>query len=104
MGFDVVLWDATTGGVHHPEVELRAGVTLLGGAAEPGDRFNVILWDAFTDGVTQPEYVLHLGVTLLGGAAERGDPCSRINRRTRSCEVRILSTRSFAHAFRYPSP
>ena len=31
-------------------------------------------------------------------------PCSRINRRTRSCEVRILSTRSFAHAFRYPSP
>ena len=51
MGFDVVLWDATTGGVHQPEVELRAGVTLLGGAAEPGDRLDVILWDAFTGGV-----------------------------------------------------
>ena len=30
--------------------------------------------------------------------------CSRINRRTRSFEVRIPATRSFAHAFRYPSP
>ena len=30
--------------------------------------------------------------------------CSRINRRTRSCDVRIPSTRSFAQAFRYPSP
>ena len=30
--------------------------------------------------------------------------CSRINRRTRSFEVRIPSTRSFAQTFRYPSP
>ena len=30
--------------------------------------------------------------------------CSRINRRTRSSEVRIPATRSFAQAFRYPSP
>ena len=30
--------------------------------------------------------------------------CSRINRRTRSFEVRIPATRSFAQALRYPSP
>ena len=71
MGFDVVLWDATTGGVHHPEVELRAGVTLLGGAAEPGDRLGGVLRDATTGGV-HPKVVLRLDVASLGeGGADR---------------------------------
>ena len=56
--------------VHPPELELRAGVTLLGREAIPGDRFGVILWDATTGSVNYPEVILRAGMALLSGLCE----------------------------------
>ena len=64
-----ILWHADALGVHPPEVVLRRGVTLLGGAAVPPDRFGGIRWHAETLGVHPPEVVLRARVALLGGAA-----------------------------------
>ena len=42
MSFDVVLWDATTEGIHSPEAGLRVGLALLVRLAIPGDGFGII--------------------------------------------------------------
>ena len=48
--------------------------------------------------------VVRLRARRLAHAVRGLGWCLRINRRTRSFEVRIPSTRSFAQTFRYPSP
>ena len=73
MGFDVVLRHAFTGVVHDSEGELRLGVALLRGLAEPGDGFGVILWDALALGVKLPEGGLRLGNASLGEGAQVGE-------------------------------
>ena len=53
----------------HPEVALRRGVALLGGAAVPRDGFGGIRWHSSALGIHAPEVALRRGVALLGGAA-----------------------------------
>ena len=76
---------ALTRGVHHPEVELRLGVTVLCDWMNPGGEFLVgagadVCWlvecaKFCTDGFdcSEPEAGLRLGVTLLCGFAVPGD-------------------------------
>ena len=57
----MILRHAITTGVHPTEAELRLGMPLLRGFAEPSDRFSVILRHAFADGVHHPKVLLRLG-------------------------------------------
>ena len=43
---DQIVGDCAAVGVHDPEIELRAGVALLGGEAVPSNRLGVVLGDA----------------------------------------------------------
>ena len=52
------------------EVELRLGVALVGGVAEPAGRLGVVAADAGPAGVQPPQPELRLPVALVGGAAE----------------------------------
>ena len=66
----MILRHAITTGVHPTEAELRLGMPLLRGFAEPSDRFSVILRHAFADGVHHPKVLLRLGVTRFGAGAD----------------------------------
>ena len=51
-------------------MELRSGVTLLGGQPVPAHRFGVVLEDAASVSVHAPEAELRTGVALLGSQSE----------------------------------
>ena len=53
--------------VPDPEIELRSGVTLVGGQPVPAHSFGLVLENALAVGVHETEVVLGSGVTLLGG-------------------------------------
>ena len=72
-GFSGIRQYALTGGVHPPEVVLRAGVTLLGSQAEPPNGFSGIRQYALTGGVHPPKAVLGVGVTRLCSGAQVGN-------------------------------
>ena len=63
----VVLHHAVTPRVHEPQVELPAGVALLGSKTVPPNGFNVVLRNTTTSGIHEPQGVLPAGVALLGG-------------------------------------
>ena len=73
MGLGGILRHASALVVHPPEVALRAGVALLGGAAVPRDRFGGILRHADADDIHAAEDELRLGVARLGAGAEVGE-------------------------------
>jgi hypothetical protein len=66
----IVRRNALAFGVTPTEVELRARVTLLGGAAVPLHGFGIILRDATAMGMHEPEVVLRASMALLGSPAE----------------------------------
>ena len=68
-GFGVI--DASK--VHLSEGELRVGVTLLGGQAEPPHGISGVLRHALADGVHPPEGELRGGVARLGFGAQVGE-------------------------------
>ena len=57
------------------EIELRSGVTLVGGQPEPAHRFGLVLEDAFAQGVHDPEIELRFGGSLLGVNEEPSYRC-----------------------------
>ena len=73
---NIILGNALAGGVHQPEAELRVGVPLLGGAAEPLDGFGVILGDSYALGVNPAEFVfVPLFLTRFRGPSQRIRSC-----------------------------
>ena len=65
----MVLRNALAVGIHDPEVELCAGVSLVGREAIPPDGLGVVLWNALTVGISHAEVELRGGIPLLGGTA-----------------------------------
>ena len=53
--------------VVEPEIELRVGVALFGGEAEPAHGLGVVLGDTLAGGVHEPEIELRAGESLFGG-------------------------------------
>ena len=64
------------------------GVSLLGGQAEPPDRFSVVRRHAFAGAVPDSEVVLRVGVSLLGGQAVPPDGFSVVLRHAFAGAVR----------------
>ena len=62
--FGVVLWHALAVGIHDAEVELRYGVSLLGGDATELDSYDRL---DFAGHAPEPDVDLHDFVSLLGG-------------------------------------
>jgi hypothetical protein len=61
----IVLRDAASEAVHDPEIELRAGVSLIRRQPKPAHRLGVILRHTPALAVRGPEVVLPLGRSLL---------------------------------------
>src|SRR5207245_2908220 len=67
MRLNVVLRQAMTTVIHDAEVELRAGIALLGSLAIPPRRLSVILRHALASRVHNAEVVLGIGKAIFGG-------------------------------------